>query len=50
MKILKKTIKRLTPAQLDANYNKYMKGKKLNSNGKTIFEKTLKAAVKKKIK
>ena len=38
---------RLTPEQLDANYNKYMKGKELTSNGKKIFDKTLKKIVKK---
>lgn len=38
--------KRLTPAQLDANYNKYMEGKELNNNGKKLFEKTLKKATK----
>ncbi|HEY8660922.1 MAG TPA: hypothetical protein VIL78_17960 [Hanamia sp.] len=44
MKTKKK--ERLTPTQLDANYNKYMKGKELNNNGKKLFEKTLKKAVK----
>ena len=43
----KKKIKRLTPAQLDANYNKFMKGQELNNSGKKLFEKTLKKAVKK---
>jgi hypothetical protein len=43
----KKKIKRLTPAQLDANYNKYMKGKELAPNGKKLFEKAIKGAVKK---
>lgn len=37
---------RLTPAQLDANYNKFMKGHELNNNGKEQFEKVLKKASK----
>ena len=45
MKTKKK--KRLTPAQLDANYNKYMKDQELNNNGKELFEKVIIKAVKK---
>ena len=47
MKGKKKKIERLTPAQLDANYHKYMKDKEVNPGGKKLFEKTLKKAVKK---
>jgi len=46
MKTDNKKRERLTPAQLDANYNKFMKGQELNNNGKELFEKTLKKAVK----
>jgi hypothetical protein len=37
---------RLTPEQLDANYNKFMKGQELNNNGKELFEKVIKNAAK----
>jgi hypothetical protein len=47
MKNTKRKIQRLTPEQLDANYNKYMKDESTVENGKKIFEKTLKKAVKK---
>lgn len=46
MKGNKKKIERLTPDQLDANYNKYMKEKELAPNGKELFEKVLKKASK----
>jgi len=46
MKGNKKKIERLTPEQLDANYNKYMKDKELNKNGKELFEKAIKKASK----
>lgn len=42
----KKKIKRLTPAQLDANYHKYMQGKELVANGKEVFDKVVKRATK----
>lgn len=48
MKDNKKKRDRLKPAQLDANYNKFMKGQELNNNGKELFEKTLKKAIKSK--
>jgi hypothetical protein len=32
----KKKIKRLSPEQLDANYNKFMKDQELNNNGMLI--------------
>ena len=44
MKGNKKKTERLTPEQLDANYNKYMKGKELAPNGKELFNKTIKKA------
>jgi hypothetical protein len=44
MKGKAKKRERLTPEQLDANYNKFMKGKELNPNGKELFEKVLKKA------
>ena len=37
---------RLTPEQLDANYNKFMKGKELAPNGKELFDKVIKKASK----
>lgn len=40
----RKKKERLTPEQLDANYNKYMKDKELNPNGKELFGKALKEA------
>ena len=46
MKAEKKKRERLTPEQLDANYNKYMKGKELNSNGKELFDKAVKKQLK----
>jgi hypothetical protein len=41
---MQKKKERLTPEQLDANYNKYMKDKELNPNGKQLFEKAIKKA------
>ena len=41
-----KKMERLTPEQLDANYNKFMKGKELAPNGKELFDKVIKKAVK----
>jgi hypothetical protein len=46
MKGKSKKRERLTAEQLDANYNKYMKGKEINPDGKKLFDKTLKNAVK----
>ena len=42
----KKKTERLTPAQLDANYNKYMKSKELAANGKQLFDSVIKKASK----
>lgn len=44
MKGKKKKRERLTPEQLDANYNKFMKGKELNPKGLELFNSTLKKA------
>jgi len=40
----KKKIKPMT--QLTAGYEKFIKGKEVKKNGKTLFEKTLKKAIK----
>jgi hypothetical protein len=45
MKAKAKKRERLTPEQLDANYNKFMKGKELANNGKELFDKVIKKAV-----
>lgn len=42
----KKKKERLTPAQLDANYKKFIKGKELIPGGQELFEKALIKAVK----
>ena len=44
MKEKKKKRERLTTEQLDDNYNKFMKGKELNSNGLDLFNSTIKKA------
>jgi len=31
----------LSPEQLDANYEKFMKGRELNDNGKVLFDKII---------